>query len=382
MEKVPGEVRPTGADAVRAAEHAWRPTLAPQGAASRNDLTFLDVLTTCLRHRRLIVGLPLVLTLLAVVATLTARRQYTSRGSFMPRGSDVSKLAGLGGIAAQIGVNLPTGDAGQSPDFYADLVMSRQVLGAVVTGRYHPAGLRDTAGVDLATLLESPGNSPQERREEAIRELTKRIAVSKNIRSGVLEVSARTRWPEVSQQIVAQVLALVNEFNLRQRQEKAQADRQFAEDRLLSIRSELYRAEEAVADFGRRNHAYRGSPDLSTEYERLTRAVTMRQQLFTSFSQLYEQARIDALRTSPLIMIIDHPEIAARADSRQGVLKVLLALLTGLVIALVIAFGRELAAAHEQSSPDAFARFVEARRQASSDLRHPLRALLGRRSVT
>ena len=60
----------------------------------------------------------------------------------------------------------------------------------------------------------------------------------------------------------------------------------------------------------------------------------------------------------------------------------LLALLTGLVFALVIAFGKELATVHQGSSPEAFARYVEARREAKSDLRHPLRALLGRRNAS
>ncbi len=384
MEKVPSDVR-SGTEtigerplaATRAAEYAWRPGgLSMSAGGAAEELTFVDALTVILQNRRLIVILPLVLVIGTLAAVLTAPRQYTAVASFMPRASDASRLAGLGGLAAQIGVNIPAGDPGQSSDFYADLVLSREILSALLESRYHVANPRDTASRTLIQLFDAGGETPAERRDEAIKELTRRLGVSKNLKTGVVEVRARTEWPEVSQQLAARVLELVNDFNLRQRQQKALADRQFTEDRLRTIRTELYDAEEAVAEFGRRNHAYRGSPDLSTEYDRLSRAVTMRQQLFTSFSQLYEQARIDALRNTPLIMIVDHPELAARPDSRRAVLKLTLALVAGVLIALMIAFSRELLSVDRVSSSRGYARFAALRAEARADLRHPLRALL------
>lgn len=349
--------------------------------APRREMGLIDVMAALLAHRRLIIGLPLLLVVIAVVATLVQRRQYTATASFMPRATDASRLAGLGGLAAQIGVNLPAGDPGQSSDFYADLVLSREVLGAIADSRFDNPVVKGGPAQSLVVLLEAEGETPARQREEAILELTRRVSVSKNIRTGVIRIGVRTPWPELSRQVAQKILDYVNDFNLRQRQARAAAERQFAEERLRAIRTELYEAEEAVAEFERRNHAYRGSPSLSTAYDRLTRAVSMRQQMFTSFSQLYEQARIDAVRNTPLIMVLDHPETPARPDSRRGVLSVLLALLAGLLIAVLIAFARESAAQARVAAPDDYARLAALRAATRADLRRPWRLLVPSRGA-
>lgn len=352
-----------------------RPAAAP---IARGELSFVGLLAVILRHRRLIIGLPFAFVLVAVVATLLQKRQYTATASFMPRASDASRLAGLGGLAAQIGVNLPAGDPGQSPDFYADLVVSREILGAVVDSTYTEQ--RGGAPRTLVDILDPPGATPALRHEEAIRELVKRLTVHRNIRTGVIQIGVRTTSPELSRQVTQRILDLVNDFNLRQRQARAGAERQFAEERLRTIRAELYEAEENVADFLRRNRTYRGSPELSTEADRLTRNVSMRQQLFTSFSQLYEQSRIDAVRNTPLIMLLDRPQAPARPDSRRGVLRVLLALVGGLLIAILLAFAREATSAARNLSPSEYDHFEALRREASADFRRPWRLLVPRRA--
>jgi uncharacterized protein involved in exopolysaccharide biosynthesis len=329
-----------------------------------------------LRYRRLVFGLPILLALAAVIFTFTRPRQYTSMASFMPRASESSRLAGLGGIAAQIGVNIPAGDPGQSPDFYADLVLSQEVLGVLAERSYAFRGTdgRARSGT-LITLLHAAGDTPEERREDAIRELTKRVGVSRNLRTGLIQVKVRMQWPELAKQVATGVVDLVNDFNLRQRQARGEAERQFAEDRLRTIAAELRDAEESLATFEARNRTYRGSPELSAEHDRLSRMVGMRQQVFTSFSQLYEQARIDAVRNTPLIMVIDQPRIPARPDSRRGALRVILAVLGGVVIALLIAFWKEFTSAARADSASDYTQFQTLRREAAADLRHPIRAL-------
>jgi uncharacterized protein involved in exopolysaccharide biosynthesis len=301
-------------------------------------------------------------------------------GSFMPQASDASRLAGLGGLAAQIGVNIPAGDPGQSPDFYADLIQSQEVLGSLVDSTYRFRALSGVPGAgNLVSLLKADGDTPEQRREDAIRKLSRRLSVSRNLRTGLIQVRVKTPAPELSREICQRVLDLVNDFNLRQRQARGAAERQFAEERLRTIASELRTAEESLADFEGRNRVFRGSPELSTEHDRLMRAVSMRQQVFTSFSQLYEQARIDALRNTPLITVVDHPRVPARPDSRKGLLKLLLTVVAGGIIALLIAFSRDMTSPQRASSPAGYAQYEELRRAAAADLRHPLRAISRRK---
>lgn len=337
---------------------------------TRRDLSFLDVLTVMLRHRRLIIGLPLVLTLVVVALTLAQRRQFTSRATFMPQAGDASRLASLGGLAAQFGVNIPTTDQGQSPEFYADMVLSRPVLGSLLDTAYT---FKDPAGAPrsgtYAALMEIEGDSPALRREAALRDLQNRVGVSRNLRTGVIELRVRTPWPELSAQMATRILAKLNEFNVRQRHERAAAEREFAESRLREIRAELREAEDAVVRFERSNRAFARSPDASAQHARLEREVGIRQQMFMSFSQMYEQARVDAVRNTPLITVLEQPTVPALPDSRRGLLRVLLSLIAGTLVALFIAFVRELASPHRAHSETAFAEFEALRRDA---IRNPL----------
>src|SRR2546428_650042 len=98
-------------------------------------------------------------------------------------------------------------------------------------------------------------------------------------------------------------LALVNTFNLERRQSRAAQEKRFVETRRTEARDELQVAEDRLKSFLERNRDYRNSPQLVFDQERLAREVALRQQLLTSLSQAYEQARIDEVRDTPVITV-------------------------------------------------------------------------------
>jgi len=67
----------------------------------------------------------------------------------------------------------------------------------------------------------------------------------------------------------------------------------------------------------------------------------MRQELVTAMAQAYEQARIDEVRNTPLITVIDQPVPPALPEPRGWLLKFLLGLILGLLTGSVLAFIRE-----------------------------------------
>ena len=92
------------------------------------------------------------------------------------------------------------------------------------------------------------------------------------------------------------------------------------------VRRDLQEAENRLAGFLKVNRDYQNAPDLRFQYDRLNREVSIQQQLFVSLAQSFEQAKIDEVRDTPVISVVEAPEVPARPDSRFLAIKVCLTL--------------------------------------------------------
>jgi uncharacterized protein involved in exopolysaccharide biosynthesis len=102
-----------------------------------------------------------------------------------------------------------------------------------------------------------------------------------------------------------------------------------------------------------RNRDYRNSPELSFQQDRLSRAVSMEQQVYNSLAEAYEQAKLEEVRDTPVLTVVEAPMPPVRPDSRGVIKKGLAGLLVGGVIGVLMAFLREAAARlNSQSQPE------------------------------
>lgn len=319
-------------------------TSALDRAQAEDDLTLARLLGFMLRHRRLILGTGLVAFLLVGIFAFTRSRTYTSTARFMPQTSE-GALSQLSGLAATFGVSVPASEAGSSPAFYADLLRSRDILRRTVQTRYAFQTRGDSMSGTLVELFEVREDSPAARRDAAAKALLESIQVRVGRETGTVDLEVSTPWPELSRQVATRMIQQVSDFNLNRRQTKAGAERRFVESRLAVAQDSLRAAEARLERFLQRNREYRNSPQLLFAYERLDRDVTMQQQVFTSLAQSYEAARIDEVRNTPVITLMEPPDLPAKPDARLALVKGTLAGLLGLGLgaffaALRQAFGR------------------------------------------
>jgi uncharacterized protein involved in exopolysaccharide biosynthesis len=149
------------------------------------------------------------------------------------------------------------------------------------------------------------------------------------------------------------LLAMVSEFNLSTRQSQAAAERRFAEARMLEARGELRAAENALEAFLDANRRIDNAPELQMRRERLQREVVEHETVYTMLSQAYERARIDEVRDTPVVTLIEGPVGSARPQSRETVVRGVLMFLLGLVLAVGAAFWREtLRRSRERQAPE------------------------------
>lgn len=295
---------------------------------------------TLLPHRRLVARITFGVAVLTAGLGLLMPRAWSARGSFVAQsGRSAENLGSLAGLASQFGVNLAGAGGGFSPRFFAALVTSDKVLSAI-------AG--DTVRVDSASApttvevaLKVKGDTPGIRRQKAITVLrTRVVSAIFDQRIGVTNFSVTTESPVLSSQIAHALIARVNKFTALQLQQHAGTERVFVESRRKAIGAELAAAEEAASGFLMGNRDFSQSPRRKLEYDRLTRRVSELQVVYNSLSQSYEQARIEEVRSTPVLTMVDEPTPPELPDRRGltqlvlGVAVLAAALSVGLILLL------------------------------------------------
>jgi len=340
------------------------------GAFEEAPASFVGTLTSVLRHRRLILRVSLLSAILVAVGILSKDRTFSTRASLMPQAR--RQVQGLSGLAAQFGLAVPVSDGAQSPAFYVDLLGSRQLLGDVVMTRFRVGNAsRDTL---LAHYLGAVGADSAETRERGFLEIRNLLSVSSNSKTGVITLTVTTRDAILSADIAARLLVLLDEFNQERRRSQATAERLFTERRLEEVRRELREAEARQLQFLEKNRNFSGSAELRFEQDRLEREVVMRQQVYTSLAQAHEQARIEEVRDTPVISVVELPTVAALPDGRGLVRYTAIAFVLVACAAAAVVVGRELVIPSTRGG-DEVGTFMAEWRLALDDLRNPLRSL-------
>jgi uncharacterized protein involved in exopolysaccharide biosynthesis len=109
----------------------------------------------------------------------------------------------------------------------------------------------------------------------------------------------------------------------------------------------------------------------------------MEQQVFNSLAEAYEQAKLEEVRDTPVLTVVEAPTPPVRPDSRGVIKKALAGLLVGGVIGGLVALLREAAARLNAQGQPEVGEFRRLARGFRNDLRRPwlpVRRWLGRGS--
>ena len=330
----PGDPRPDG---VGAASRADARDVQP-GAAT--EVTLFGLVQLIWRQRVAIVATATLVVLAAAGVVLARPRTYSATVAFMPQ--DSRGKSNLSGLAEQFGLSVPLAGGSQTPQFYLELLRSRPILKDVVLGSY---AVRTDSGEVRGTLVDLwrvEGETMEGRVDAAVRRLDESMDESASAPTGIVRFTVAAREPELSEQIANRVVTLVNQFNLATRRSQAAAEREFVAARLEAVSADLRAAENRMQSFLQRNRGFTGAPSLKFEEERLTRELNHQRQLYSTLTEAHEQARIDEVRDTPVITVIEPAERAARPDPRGLLQTVLVAGFAGLALGMVVGLLREL----------------------------------------
>lgn len=313
-------------------------------SSGASTLTLADVAKILRRRRNFILATGLISALTVAVITAVLPRSYTSSASFVLQGNRGSAASAAGGLASQLGLSIGTGDAWQQPNFYADLVQSREILDAVANDTFcapcHPVPTRRS----LAQLLDVSAPDSAHRIAAVAGELKKQLSASVALRTGLVTLEVTSRSPLLAEQIAQKVLDELTRFSLDTRRSQASSERQFAQQRMREVEANVRRAEAQLEDFYRSNRTFMNSPELRFYEQRLLRDVALQQDLYTALARSAEQARLDEVRDMPSMSIVDHANLPLEPNPRRLPLRASLGGVLGLIVGAAIAIAQAMKA--------------------------------------
>jgi len=341
------------------------PTPSPDPSA----LSILHFLNVLLRYRGAFVVVAATVVVFVLGSHILKERTFTATTSFMPQARRA--LSSTNALAAQLGISVGGGDAGESPQFYLELLKTHEILNMIAAS---PFPLRSGGTGPLERVYKISASNEPLARDAAIKRLISQLRAVASTKTGIISVTVTTADPALSVAIAKMLLNALGKFNLERRHTQATAEREFAEARMHDAASRLGSAEMRLQDFLQVNRDFRGAPRLMFEQDRLAREVAMRQELYTSLAKGYEQAKLDEVRETPTITVIQPPDMPSSADPRGLVKRGLLALLVGVFFGTAAAFARQYLARAKEHEVDEFAEFSALKEETLANLRHPVRS--------
>ena len=336
-----------------------------------DDVSLFDALNALLRYRATIVTLTALVTAAMIAFALLRPRSYTSTASFVPEATRAP--SSLSGLAAQFGVTVPSQQSTESSQFYVDLLHSKSVLEAAVETPYTFAGERGPVTKTLVQVYDPREPTPVLRREAAAKRLDRSLSTSISSKTDVVTVRVAAPDPGLAQQVNLRLLALLSNFNMSKRQSRAREERRFSEQRLQEAKAELRVAEDRLQGFLERNRSVTNAPALAFQEDRLRSDLLVLRQLVTMLQQTTEQARMDAVRDTPVLTVVEAADVPSHADSR-GIIKFgLLGVLLGGALGMGVALTRNVLERTSTTASTDFQEFKALWREARSDLTHPWR---------
>jgi uncharacterized protein involved in exopolysaccharide biosynthesis len=315
----------------------------PDPSLAYSDLTFARWLAGVLRRRRIIAGVTVFALVLAVATALIVPPVYRSEASFVSNASSSGRLQGLGAVGGSVGdlfseLGAATGDPSESPNFYVQLLASRELLTRLLESRFpNPRTELPTDSATLLEILHLRENNPSRRTEKAIKEMRKNLRPGWDVKTNLVWFSVDAQWPVLSASVANRLIELVGTFNRETRVSRAKSKRVFIEARLDSANAELRRAEDRLRSFYEQNRGGTSSPALRFEEQQIKRNVDIANELYLTLQRQLEIARLDEFNDAALITVIDSAVPPRKAEwPRYGALLVT-ALALGLLAGILVA---------------------------------------------
>ena len=252
-------------------------------------------------------------TVSAIIALFFLVPKYESTAQILSSSSSNNvNQSSLAGIAAGFGVNLPIDGAETvfSSDLYSSIILSNHFLENLLSKRF--IDYHDGDNKLLLDIIITKDNIPSFDRNKLALESLKQdiIKVTKDPRTGIVSITTETFNRKFSQELCEAIIIDLNEFQQKFTLESAQKKKTFIENRIVEVDKDLHGIEKELSDFYESNINYKNSPKLVIEKNRIQTKYDVSKGVFITLNQEYEMARIEEVKETQFLKVIDKPGLA------------------------------------------------------------------------
>lgn len=279
--------------------------------------------------RKFIATLTLSITILSIIISLILPEYFKSTAIILPD-MDKTKLGMFGGmsdLAAMAGINI--GSEGAIIKLYPTIIQSESVLRNVVYKKYFSNRKADS--INLIQYWEIEEKNPQREFEIVLKLLRENLDVSMEIKTLAITLNIETKEPQLSADILNNIINTLDSYIRTKRNTNASEQRKWIEARLSEVKADLKNSENALKEFREKNRVVASSPQLLLEQERLTREIQINSTIYIELKKQYELARIEEIRTTPIINVLDYARPAAKKSSPKRSIIVIFSFIFSLI---------------------------------------------------
>jgi len=266
---------------------------------------------------------------MVAVISLLQPRQYVATAEFLLQEPSSSMSGqGLAQIASQLGVASTPG-SGPSGYFYAEWIRSFEIMRDASRISYKAIN-----NSDLYSLFEID----KERREAdsyVVRALRKHVRTRYDRVLSTVNIEVQFENPALASEIGRQLLNLLNVYGAQRRMTVGRTEREFVGRRLSNAQDSLAISEKEYAEFILTNRRLSESPELSLRATRIQRRISQHQATVQLLNQQYEAARLQELRDTPVMSVVQRPEETVEPVARGTAFKTAIAFVTALLFQLI-----------------------------------------------
>lgn len=287
-----------------------------------------EIISSLWSSRKQIAYLVGIATVLAIVISLLIPNSYRSTATLLPE-TEKSKLASLGGMSDLASLAGLTVGEGSLVKLYPKIILSESVLKNVIYAEYYSSEFKDS--VNLIQYWKVKGKTLELIYESTLKSLRSQLEVAMDNRTNFVSISIAMEEPQLSADVVNRVISELDRFVRTKRTTNASEQRNWIQSRLVEVKRDLEKSENALKEFRENNRRIIDSPQLLLEQERLIREVQINSTLYTELKKQYELIKIEEIKNIPIINILDAGRAAANKESpRRAIIVVITFLLATL----------------------------------------------------
>ena len=154
-------------------------------------------------------------------------------------------------------------------------------------------------------------------KEKAIGKFSEHVEVIEDRLTGLITIIVTLEDPIISSSVANFIGNQVQLYIQKENSAQSTKEKIFISDRLLIVKNELEASELELKIFKERNRNYEDSPELFMVFSRIFREVEAKKQVYLTLQQQLELSRIEEVKQTSILHILDHATPPSKKSSPQ-----------------------------------------------------------------